>query len=385
MPVSEPFDLFVMDISYFSGKMEAYLRYKEIPFRRHEPSWRAISGFIYENTGLMKVPVVRTPQGLWLQDTTPMIDWFEERFPEGAVIPADPYQAFFSRLVEDYADEWLWRPALHYRWSYALDREMLTNRFLGEFLGSMPGPRWFRRWSVQRRQRRVYVEGDGVRDETRAHVESVYLRNLDRLQRIFERQPFLLGGRPSLADFGYFASMFRHFSLDPTPARIMRDRAPAVYEWVARLWNARRSRTNGDWVAPGAIPEGWSPILEDVGEAYLHYLHANADAWRRGLRRFDFDVQGFTYRRLPTVQYRVWCRERLQQHFEALPAGAKNAVKITLKEHGCWEPLMRDGAIPSGLHEGGSPPVCRARRVGRIERLVRLYGGTHWHGPKERR
>ena len=26
------YDLYIFDISYFSGKMEAYLRYKEIPF-----------------------------------------------------------------------------------------------------------------------------------------------------------------------------------------------------------------------------------------------------------------------------------------------------------------------------------------------------------------
>ncbi|MCA9774005.1 MAG: glutathione S-transferase [Myxococcales bacterium] len=383
--MNEPHDLYVMDISYFSGKMEAYLRYKEIPFRRHEPSWRAISGFIHANTVLMKVPVVRTPEGPWLQDTTPMIDWFETRHPEGAVIPADPYQAFFSRLLEDYADEWLWRPALHYRWSYALDREMLTNRFLNEFLRTMPGPRAFKRWSVQRRQRRVYVEGDGVSPETRPHVEGVYLRNLDWLQRCFERRPFLLGDRPSLADFGYFASMFRHFSLDPTPARIMRERAPAVYEWVARLWNARRSRTRGDWVPAESIPEEWSPILRDIGEAYLPYLHANADAWRRGARRLDFHVQGVTYRALPVVQYRVWCRERLQDHFDALPSPARARVEKTLGAHGCLEPLGRDGRIESHLHDGAAPPVCRPRRVGKIERLRLLYAGTDWNAPKEKR
>ena len=43
------FEVYVMDISYFSGK------------------------------------------------TTPIIDWFEERFPEGRVLPDDPDQAFFAR------------------------------------------------------------------------------------------------------------------------------------------------------------------------------------------------------------------------------------------------------------------------------------------------
>jgi len=37
-------------------------------------------------------------------------------------------------LVEDYADEWLWRPALHYRWSYATDKHALSRRFAETFL-----------------------------------------------------------------------------------------------------------------------------------------------------------------------------------------------------------------------------------------------------------
>ena len=33
-PEWEPITAYVVDMSYFSGKMEAYLRYKEIPFER---------------------------------------------------------------------------------------------------------------------------------------------------------------------------------------------------------------------------------------------------------------------------------------------------------------------------------------------------------------
>src|SRR6185295_11464002 len=148
---------------------------------------------------------------------------------------------------------------------------------------------------VRRRQHRIYVAGDGVTARTRAHVESIYLDTLDRLQAIFARRPFLLGGRPCLADFGFFASMFRHFSLDPTPSVIMQERAPAVTEWVARLWNARQGTTVGEWCEPGTLPADWMPILKDVGTSYLPYLHANALAWREGHQHFDFEVAGVRY------------------------------------------------------------------------------------------
>jgi glutathione S-transferase len=354
-------NVYLFDISYFSGKFEGYLRYKQIPHRRIELSWTSFGTKILRNTGLMKVPVVELPDGTWLQDSTPMIDYFEARHPEGSIIPGDPYQAFFSRLLEDYADEYLWRPALHYRWSYPVDAHHLGDRFSREFMADGPLPRGMTARLARSRQLREYVRGDGVTARTRPHVESVYLETLARLEAIFQVQPYLLGGRPSLADFGFFASMFRHFSLDPTPAKIMRNHAPGVYEWVARLWNARHSRAQGDWAPPGTVPVGWGPILDDIGSAYLPYLHDNAVAYGEGKRRFDAKIQGVPYENLPVVQYRVWCRERLQQHFSAVPDPAKPAVQATLEQHGCWEPLHRGGVMESHLHDGGEPPLCRPK------------------------
>jgi glutathione S-transferase len=370
MPVDGRYRVYVMDVSYFSGKLEAYLRYKEIPYERVEVRWSQVGSEILRATGVMKVPVVRTPAGDWLQDTTPIIDWMEARHPEGAIIPSDPFEAFFSRLLEDYADEWLWRPALHYRWSYALDARLLSQRIAAEVMGDWPLPTRLVAMQVRRRQRRIYVSGDGVTAHTRPHVEGIYLDTLDRLQRLLAEQPYLLGGRPSLADFGFFASMFRHFSLDPTPARIMRERAPAVYEWVARLWNARHSRTHGDWLPAGTIPDIWHEILADAGSGYLEYLHANAVAWRSGSTRLDVTLQGVPYRQLPVVQYRVWCRERLQEHFEALPEGMRSAVRAVLERAGAWEPLWRDGRIASHLHDDTTPPVCRPVSAGLTTRVA---------------
>jgi glutathione S-transferase len=351
---------YVLDVSYFSGKLEAYLRYKEIPFERIEPSWPEIMRKYAKRTGMVRVPFLETPDGEWLYDTTPTIDWLEARHPEPPVVPACPVQGFAARLLEDYADEWLWRPALHYRWSYRTDALHLSRRIAEEAFPRPPVPRALLRWNLRRRQRKVYVSGDGVTPETRDHVEGTYLGSLDRLERLLAERPFLLGGRPCLADFGFFASMFRHFSLDPTPAKIMRQRAPGVFAWVARLWDARASRLgDADWPAPGTLPEVWSELLAEVGETYLPYLHANALAWRDGAKRVDYTVQGVTYRQCPVVHYRVWCRERLQDHFEALPAEGREAVRKLLESCGAWEPLFCDGRIPSGLHAEGSDPAVR--------------------------
>jgi glutathione S-transferase len=303
--------------------------------------------------GNSQVPAVELPDGRFMTDTTPMIAWFEEHHPDPPVIPRDPLQSFFSRLVEDYAEEWLWRPAMHYRWSYRTDRMHLSRRLADELMGEMPLPGFAKRPMMRRRQWGSYVKRDGVTRETWDHVEGIYLSTLDQLEAIFAVRPFLLGDRPTLADFGFFASMFRHFAQDPTPSDIMRARAPGVHEWQARLWNARASRTQGE-LLPG-IPEDWSPILREVGDAYLPYLNANARAWSRRAPRHDAEIQGVRYRDLPVSQYRVWCLEELRRHFEALPEGPRGEARALLEKHGCWEPFYAE-SLDSGYDPEGRVP-----------------------------
>src|SRR5439155_8775549 len=64
------------------------------------------------------VPVVQTPAGEFMWDSTAMIHHLELRFPEPAVLPPDPVQRFLCYVVEDAADEWLYRPAVGTRWYF---------------------------------------------------------------------------------------------------------------------------------------------------------------------------------------------------------------------------------------------------------------------------
>ena len=273
-----PLKVYGASISYYTGKLEGYLRYKEIPYE-FIPFSRNIMSMLKRKTGTSQMPAVELPDGRFMTDTTPMIDFFEEAYPTPPVIPTDPLQGFMSRLLEDYAEEWLWRPAMHYRWSYRKDALLLSRNIVDEIMPDIPFPGLMKRWFIRRRQHGGWVRGDGVTPQTWDHVESTYLRTLDQLELIFTKRPYLLGEAPTLSDFGFFASMFRHFSQDPTAAGIMRERAPSVFEWQARLWNERgRARPSPTLVS--GIPEDWGPLLDEVGSAYLPYLCANAEAWQ---------------------------------------------------------------------------------------------------------
>jgi glutathione S-transferase len=377
----EPYVLHVFDVSYFSGKMQAYLAYKGVPHRINHVSWQELTRRIAAVTGLVEVPVVERADGAFLRDSTAMIEWFERRYPCGGVLPADPAAAFFCRLLEDYADEGLWRPALYYRWAFAKDALLNSRRFTEEFLWFPLTPAAALRANIRRRQARTYMKEEGVTNANRGDIERHYLDELADLEAVFRTRPFLFGERPSLADFGWFASMFRHFSIDPTPARLMRDRAPAVYEWVARMWNARADRVGEAAWAPteGGLPAGLEPLLERAARRYLPALHANAKAVADERARFDLTLEGKVYPNLTAVPFQAWRRSVLQRSLADLDAAAASTVRTTLARHGCLEWMERDGVLPSYYPEGDALPLCRPRRIGSLEKLRLLAFGTPHH------
>jgi len=326
-------------VSYFTGKLEAYLRYKEIPYRFAPMTSEYFNKIVPEKTGAQQMPAVEFADGRWATDSTPLIAWLESEHTDFPVTPKDATQAYICQLIEDYADEWLWRPAMHYRWSYFAGRQLLGTVLVDELFQDIKAPAWLKRWQIRRRQKTHFVDNDGVNAQTWSHVEQGYLRILDILQAVFAERPFLFGDRPTVADFGLFGPMFRHFSQDPTPAEIMRLRAPAVFEWVGRMWNARASTCHGELFA--GIPQDLQPLLREIGETHLTNLVANASAWSEQSKLYAVSIQGTQYSRLPVSRYRSWCLEQLQRQFNALPATAQDDVRELLQQEHCWQPLWQ--------------------------------------------
>lgn len=315
-------------ISYYTGKFETYLRYRQIPYQMAH--YVANQKKMKAGAGVIQMPVVQLANGQWMTDTTPMIAWLEAQQTAPSIYPADPAQNFLALLIEDYADEWLWRAAMHYRWTYRPDRRYAAETLYTELIsGVRPLPRWIALNLLKHRQLGGFVRGDGISQQTRFHADRTYLTALDRLQTIFERRPFILGYTPTIADFGMMAPMFRHFSQDPTPAEIMRTRAPSVYEWVARMWNLQPA-ANGPQLIHKA-DECLDALLVEACETNLAQHRQNAEAYRRGDTRFDMSIQDCRYRNVPTSRYRIWCLENLRRAWGALDADAREQARAHLQ------------------------------------------------------
>jgi glutathione S-transferase len=265
----QPFVLLGITQSYFTRKMSGYLDYKGLPWRlKHfgggNPEVRA-AGW----TG--GIPATKTPEGEIMWDTTAMILHLEQRFPERGVLPPDPVQRFLCFLLEDFSDEWLYRPAVGSRWLYE-ENTVQGSWELGRDLSV--------EYPLTADESRQLVKGlmQGSIHRLGASVENIeawieeVLKPWQRtLSAHLEAQPYLLGSRPCLADFAFFGGNVAHFVNDPLCRHWSDELGPAVVSHTHRLLEPE-DQSFGDWMAPGEMPETLVAVLAELGRLYLPWV-----------------------------------------------------------------------------------------------------------------
>ncbi|MBX3481168.1 MAG: glutathione S-transferase [Caulobacter sp.] len=356
--MTTPWRVHGLSLSYFTGKIEAYLRAKGQPYELIEMTAADLRACAAA-TGVAWMPQIETPDG-WLTDTPRIIEHLERVHAGPAITPADPLAAFIAGLIEDFGDEQLWRPALYYRWAHAADARLRGQQIADAMLGDLPFPRWVKRWLIIRRQRRVYLPGDGVTAANAEAVRREYLEVLDALEPVLARRPFVMGQRPTEADFGLFGGLFRHFAQDPTPAAIMRGRAPSVLAWTERQWTL----APGDFAAepqPAEIPEGLEPLARAIAGRFLPMMAAHEEAWTAGADQARFEQFGAAFR-TSVSPYRVSRLARLRNRFQALDAVAKSRAADWLGDAEAVACLERPES-PRPPPEPLSLPIASGRRL----------------------
>lgn len=368
--------VYLSDVSYFSGKLEGALRAKRIGYERVCITTDVLLKEVLPNTGWMKVPALRRDDGLWLHDTTPLLRWLDAEHPQRALIPADPYRAFLSALVEDYCDEWQWRPAMFWRWAYADNARYLGSRLGVELSRGTPHPAWAMGLYFRKRQQRIFLRGDGVRAHNFDAIAALYPQALAWLEALLAERRYLLGDRPSLVDIAWFGPMFRHYAQDPRPAALMAATAPRVWAWVTRLWNSGSE----DWSESALEDFGdvaWDAIFRDLGSAYLPYLRDNAVACAAGATHFDGRYGGIDYPQLPTVHYRARCLATLRAAYVALDATTRARIDARLAGFGIVEALQAKPVADVPLID--SALAIAPQRLGLAQRLRYYFSGTPWN------
>ncbi|MCP3984479.1 MAG: glutathione S-transferase [bacterium] len=433
--------LFSWEHSYFSGKVRAYLRFKQ----RHgalEPGFEdilatpeLIQGLLLERSGSVAVPQLEAADGSWIQDSSEIIDFVEAAHPGASVIPdpiTRPRQNLVAYLIELLADEWMVVPGFWERWYFSEDGRSPSHRGFNEqqwgavLAAGAPG-------KVRRQAGASFFEAAFGISKSRSEPRGVFAglvhlgcgedmetawqasqhRLLERLEAHFSVHDYVLGGMPSLADFGLLAPLYAHLYRDAVAGFALRTHFPLVCEWVERTngegaLNARmetqklysldeagklvgRPATSdgGAWLADDAIAQTLIPVLEvffeemwpvlrDASEVLTRFIASDAhdpggelpgktftatpgfEALQTdgGALTHRFEIRGAAGRRM-VIPYQVWMLQRI----EATLAKATS----TAEGRGALAKLL--GSFPRGgeiLDLSTLLAGCRIRKEGAL-------------------
>jgi glutathione S-transferase len=258
-----------MSQSYFTRKMTGYLDYKGIPWLLRRFS--GVSGEAAAAGWPGGVPFVKTPDGDLMWDSTAMIHHLELRHPEPSVLASDPMQRFLCDLIEDVADEWLYRPAVGSRWFYDENSAVGGFELARDVTVTAPIPCDVAK-SVVGAHVRSSCGPIGVSEESISFwIDQILTPWLRVLSAHFAEQPFVFGGRPSIADFAIFGGSAAHFVNDPLCRRWTEAEGPYVVNHTHRLLEPQ-DQEFGDWVGTGDVPSTLVAILADAGRLYLPWV-----------------------------------------------------------------------------------------------------------------
>jgi len=323
--------------SPYSRKLRAVLRYRRIPFVWVQAGGPESRSLPKPRVELLPQLILRGKDGVLEArvDSTPLIRELESLHPGRSVIPPDPVVNFLDALLEDYADEWLTKAMFHYRWVFAPDIAKASAIL----------PRW-RRTDQPESQAielgKVFAERQigrlgvvGSNPTTGPVIEESYRRLLRSLAAQLEHSRFVLGGRPSAADFALFGQLTQLAGFDPTPTAIALQLAPRVAAWVEVVEDlSGLEPKDSDWVTRDALPETLRALLAEAGRVYAVFLLANADALKRGTARVECTIDGRPWLQQP-FPYQGKCLQWLREHRAALSTDDRREVDAALAGTGC--------------------------------------------------
>lgn len=336
---TRPYLMYGAPVSYYSGKLRSYLLHKGIPFEEKAVNAWHFLWLMPRRVKTSVIPVLKTPSGEWLQDTSVMMDELERRFPEPPVNPATPVQRLVAYLFEIWGDEF-WLPlAMHTRWNRTEQIPWYAETQVGPMM--LPGwPKFMQRYIGHKTAGDMsgFVDNLGFGLDMAPVLDRFGDIQLDGLNAHFAEHKFLLGDRPCMGDYGLIGPLYAHIGRDPLSSRDLIDTRPHLKAWIQRMFEPATS-TGGEFLPDDRIPETLMPALRSIFDEMLPFIRACADAVREApvvpadskqVQRFmgtvSYPMAGGIHKR-KAAGYPVWMTQRLLDVYRSMPATEQQQIK----------------------------------------------------------
>lgn len=354
------FHMYGAPFSLFSAKLRSYLRHSPLLFTEHLPSHPDFGTYIMPEVGRVVLPCLRAPDGRVLQDTTEIIDALEHDYGGHAVTPPGAL-GVLALMLEVFGDEGLLRPAMHYRWTYRVENDpMLTTDFgrmmnpyaSQEEAGKLATPLMARMGGL--------LPSLGVHEDTHDLIEEQFEDLLSVMDTLLEEQPFLLGHRPSVADYGFIGPFWGHLGRDIYPTGLIKRKAPRVWRWIERMAAPlsdtpdypKQPPVEADWNRDFADFNRLAPLFSLFSQDYAPEIKTlreksamvnnqsqelpSSDRVPRSMGAGEIKLRG-TDVRLELRPYALWMVGRIDDAVDALIPAELSKIKAFFEEVGLSE------------------------------------------------
>lgn len=348
--------------SLYTAKARACLRKNAIPFEERFQSHPRYREVILKAANNHRIPVVEFPDGAIVQDSTLIIDELQKRHP-AITSPTGPLR-IVELFVEAFADRSLLKAAMHYRWNFPEENlDYIVGEF-GRILSFTSPQNWDEAGRSIAGRMSAYLPPLGITPESIPGIEGAYLKLLAAMNEHYKAYPYILGSKPSRADYGLMGPLFAHLGRDPYPARIMLQKATLVYRWTERM-NASETTspefpdTSPAWVDTDTLPDSLVGVLKRVSAEYVPELTQTAkafEAWvaahpdaaagspvspkadQPSFGPIEYQLEGCPVRQ-HSAGHTMWMHQRMMDAYAALPQEQQQATQSLFASFGAQSVL----------------------------------------------